>query len=293
MVSPTEVAQQAIFGLGIGAVYALVGLGFSLIYRSTGMLSFVHPQFVMLGSVVGFTVTISWGVPLPLAVVPVGLFTGAVGYLIDQIGVRPIRRQGGQLISLILATLGWGIIVVTVVELAFGTDQRTYGTLSPPWTVFGLSVRWQMLVALASALVLVGLLRLFLLHTRQGRAVRAVGEDPSTAALMGIDVERTMGLSAGIGGALGGVAGILFGWLFFAGIAVDIVGFKSLAGAVIGGFGSLPGAVVGGVLVGVAENIFGLVFETAWRDVFVFGSVIVVLLIRPRGLLGRREHVRT
>lgn len=291
----SDLPQHVVFGLGLGAIYALVALGFSLIYRTMGLLSFVHPQFVMLGSVFGYSAVIKLDLPLWLAIVPVGVATGLASFLVDQIGLRPIRHRRGAEISMILATVGWGIVLVQLVRLTYGTNALSLreDRPRPPVEVLGVEIRWDTILVLAAVAVLVTVLVLFLRSTRTGRAVRAVGESDATAALMGINVERTYGLSAFIGGMLGGVAGIFVGWLFVAGISAGVIGIKGLAAAVVGGFGSLPGAVVGGLAIGVVDNLIGVEVSTLWRDAVVFALVIAVLLLRPEGLFGRRRHVRS
>jgi branched-chain amino acid transport system permease protein len=196
---------------------------------------------------------------------------------------------------MILATVGWGIVLVQLVRLTYGTNALSLREERPrpPFEIPGVEVRWDTVLVLAAVAVLVTVLVLFLRTTRTGRAVRAVGESDSTAALMGINVERTYGLSAFIGGMLGGVAGIFVGWLFVAGISAGVIGIKGLAAAVVGGFGSLPGAVVGGLAIGVIDNLIGVEISTLWRDAVVFALVIAVLLVRPQGLFGKRRYVRS
>lgn len=286
-----DLPQQIVFGLGLGAIYALVAIGFSLTYRTMGLLSFVHPQYVMLGSVFGYTALVTLGLPLWAGVVPVGVATGLVALLIDQLGLRPIRRRGGLEIAMILATVGWGIVLVEAVrqDWAYGPSALSLrGGSRPPFTVLGVQVRWDTLATLGTAALLVGGLSVFLRTTRIGRAVRAVGESRETAALMGINAEAMFAVSAGVSGLLGGVAGLLVGWLFSAGIATGAIGVKALAAAVVGGFGSLPGALAGGLLVGIFDNVVGVDVSATWRDAIVFGLIIGVLLVRPSGLLRRR-----
>jgi branched-chain amino acid transport system permease protein len=289
------VPQQIVFGLGLGAIYGLVAIGFSLIYRTSGLLSFVHPQYLMLGSVFGYTGLVTLHLQLWQAAVPVGLATALVSLAVDQIGLRPIRRRGGSEIAMILATVAWGIILVELArqDWAYGPSALSLRTNArPPLHVLGIEVRWDTIGVLACGAVLAGALALFLRRTRTGRAVRAVGESGSTASLMGIDVERALGTSAAISGLLGGVAGLLVGYLFSAGIATGTIGVKALAAAVIGGFGNVPGAIVGGLLLGVFDNIVAADISATWRDAIVFGLIIVVLLVRPGGLFGRGGAAR-
>jgi branched-chain amino acid transport system permease protein len=293
--SLSDLPQQIVFGLGLGAIYGLVAIGFSLIYRTMGLLSFVHPQYVMLGSVFGYTGLVTVHLQLWQAAVPVGIATALVSLAVDQVGLRPVRRRGGSEIAMILATVAWGIILVEVARQSWAYGPSALSLRSgarPPIHVLGIEVRWDTIGVLLCGAVLAGALALFLRRTRTGRAVRAVGESNSTAALMGIDVERMLGVSAAISGFLGGVAGLLVGYLFSAGIATGTIGVKALAAAVIGGFGNVPGAIAGGLLLGVFDNIVAADVSATWRDAIVFGLIIVVLLVRPGGLFGRGKFVR-
>ncbi len=283
----TQLPQQIVFGVGLGAIYGLVAIGFSLVYRTMGLLSFVHPQFVMLGSVFGYTAVVTLGLQLWIAVVPVGLATGLAATVVDQIGLRPIRRRKGSEIAMILATVAWGIILVELVRQswAYGPSALSLRTGSrPPLHLLGIEIRWDTIGTLATAALLAALLALFLRRTNAGRALRAVGENSQTASLMGIDVEHTLALAAAVSGFLGGVAGLLIGYLFSAGIATGSIGVKALAAAVAGGFGNVPGAVLGGLLVGVFDNVVAADISSSWRDAIVYGLIIVVLLLRSVGL---------
>ena len=286
------VPQQVVFGLGLGAIYALVAIGFSLIYRTMGLLSFVHPQFVMLGSVFGYTALVTLDLPLWVAAVPVGLLTALVSVAVDQVGLRPIRRRGGTDIAMILATVAWGIVLVEVVRQSWAYGPNALSLRSgarPPFHVLGVAVRWDTVGTLGTAAVLALALALLLKRTAAGRALRAVGESSRTASLMGIDVERTLALAAAISGFLGGVAGLLVGYLFSAGIASGAIGVKALAAAVIGGFGNVPGAVVGGLLLGVFDNVVAADVSATWRDAIVYGLIIAVLVLRAGIVVGRRR----
>ena len=293
--SLSQLTQQIVFGLGLGAIYALVAIGFSLIYRTMGLLSFVHPQFVMLGSVFGYTALVTFDLDLWQAAVPVGIATALASVVVDQIGIRPIRHRGGTEISMILATVAWGIILVELVSQpwAYGPSALSLrSTARPPFELLGITIRWDTVGALATAAVLAGALAVFLKRTTAGRALRAVGESSHTAALMGINIERTFALAAGISGFLGGVAGLLIGYFFSAGIATGSIGVKALAAAVIGGFGNVPGAVLGGLLLGIFDSVVAADVSATWRDAIVYGLIIAVLLIRAGLPLRRRIFAR-
>jgi branched-chain amino acid transport system permease protein len=291
----TDLLQQIVFGLGLGAIYGLVAMGFSLIYRTMGLLSFVHPQFVMLGSVFGYTALVTLDLELWQAAVPVGLATALAALAVDQVGLRPIRRRRGSEIAMILATVAWGIVLVEVVrqDWAYGPSALSLrSSARPPIHVLGVEVRWDTLGVLACGAALAVGLALFLRRTRAGRALRAVGESSHTAALMGIDVERTLALAAAVSGFLGGVAGLLVGYLFSAGIATGTIGVKALAAAVIGGFGNVQGALVGGLLLGVFDSVVAADVSATWRDAIVYALIIVILLLRAGVTFRRRVLAR-
>jgi branched-chain amino acid transport system permease protein len=291
----SDLLQQIVFGLGLGAIYGLVAMGFSLIYRTMGLLSFVHPQFVMLGSVFGYTALVTLHLELWQAAIPVGVATALASLIVDQVGLRPIRRRGGTEIAMILATVAWGIVLVEIVRQnwAYGPNALSLRSEArPPIHVLGIDIRWDTLGVLACGAVLAGGLALFLRHTRAGRALRAVGESSQTASLMGIDVERTLALAAAVSGFLGGVAGLLVGYLFSAGIATGTIGVKALAAAVIGGFGNVQGALVGGLVLGVFDSLIAADVSATWRDAIVYALIIVILLLRAGGTLRRRVLAR-
>jgi branched-chain amino acid transport system permease protein len=292
LLASAEVPQQIVFGLGLGAIYALVALGFSLIYRSMGLLSLVHPQYVMLGSVFGYSFLVKFGLPLWSTVIPVALATGLASVVVDQIGMRPIRYRRGAEIAMIIATIGWGIVLVQTVSLTYGTDALSLrGAEShSPFSVLGVTIRWDTAAVLVTAAIFTTAFTLFLRLTRTGRAMRAVGENQKVAALMGINVERMLAGSAFVSGALGGVAGLYVGYIFVAGITAGDIGIKGLAAAVLGGFGNLPGALIGGFLFGLLDNLVAVYVNASWRDAIVFGFMILVLLVLPSGLLGRRRY---
>src|SRR5690349_3922635 len=166
-----DLPQQIVFGLGLGAIYALVAIGFSLIYRTMGLLSFVHPQFVMLGSVFGYTALVELHLALWEAAIPVGIATGLVSVAVDQVGLRPIRRRGGTEIAMILATVAWGIILVEVVrqDWAYGPSALSLrSSARAPFHVLGIEIRWDTLGTLATAAVLAVALAVFLRRTTAG-----------------------------------------------------------------------------------------------------------------------------
>ena len=184
----SDLLQQIVFGLGLGAIYGLVAMGFSLIYRTMGLLSFVHPQFVMLGSVFGYTALVTLHLELWQAAVPVGLATALASLAVDQVGLRPIRRRGGTEIAMILATVAWGIVLVEIVRQSWAYGPSALSLRSearPPIHVLGIDIRWDTLGVLACGAALAGGLALFLRHTRAGRALRAVGESSQTAVADG------------------------------------------------------------------------------------------------------------
>jgi branched-chain amino acid transport system permease protein len=283
----SEFAGQLLFGLAIGSIYALVAIGFSMIYRATGLLHFAHPDLMMIGGMVGYTLATRTALPMPVLFVVSGLTVAGLSYLIDRVGFRPMRRQGASL-NLVIATIGWSIILVNVAIFVWGTAPLSY---PEPYLPKGTSVGGVVIVPQNLVMVGVGLaamvaLHLFFTRTVVGQALRATAENPVAAQLMGIPVERMMALTFLLSGFLAGGAGVLVASIVYANFDLGLIGIKSFAAAVLGGFGHVGGAMVGGLLLGVVETIGAFYVSSAYKDIIAYTLLIVVLLLRPQGIFG-------
>ncbi len=280
--------EQLIVGLTVGATYSLIAIGFSLIFRAAGLLNFAHPDTMMIGAMVGYTVT-TRGWPLPMAVVVGALASSVAAVVVDQTAISPIRRRRGPIINQIIATLGWSIILANAAMLIWGPHPIAY----PPtlagvmWKVSGVPIALQNVFILGAGVLIMFLLQLFFKRARLGYAMRATADDPETALLMGIDTRRILTATMVLAGALAGMAGVFIASLFYASFDLGTFGLRTFAAAVLGGFGDVVGAMLGGLILGVAETLGAAYFASAYRDVIAFGIAILVLLVRPHGLLGR------
>ncbi len=282
-----EFVGQVIFGLAIGAIYSLIAIGFTMIFRATGLLHFAHPDLMMIGAMIGYTLATRTHMPLLGLFVLAGTAVAILSALIDRIGFRPMRRRGA-LVNLIIATIGWSIVLVNVAIFIWGVAPLAYpqqylpkGTL-----IRGLVIVPQNLLMLVVGLVAMVALQQFFTRTRTGQALRATAENPVAAQLMGIKVDRMMTLTFLLSGFLAGGAGVLVASIVYANFDLGLIGIKSFAAAVLGGFGQVGGAMVGGLLLGLIEVLGAFYISSAFKDLIAYTLLILVLLLRPTGLFA-------
>jgi branched-chain amino acid transport system permease protein len=286
------VAQQLVNGLFLGAVYALFAIGYTLVFGVLDILNLAHAAIFMLAAFAAWSL-IGAGVPLavaaPLAIAGAGL----LGIVLDRIAFAPLRRRGAPSLIALISSIGMAIIFGAIARGIYGPDERrfTLGFLqAPPLHAGPLTFTIVQLVILANAIVFMLGLAWVMRSTALGRGIRAVAEDRVAAALLGIDLERTIAATFFIASALGGVAGILTA-LQYNSVQVDMGGqieLKGLAVIVLGGMGSITGAVIGGFVIGMVETlavVFGL---SEWRDAISYGVMFLILILRPTGLFGKR-----
>ncbi len=282
-----EFAGQVIFGLAIGSIYSLVAIGFSMIFRATGLLHFAHPDLMMIGAMIGYTVATRTHAPLLGVFVVAGVGVAILSAAIDRIGFRPLRRKG-SLVNLIIATIGWSIVLVNIAIFVWGTEPLAYPQQYLPkgTRVAGLVVVPQNLLMLAVGVVAMAGLQLFFSRTRVGQALRATAENPTAARLMSIPVDRMMTLTFLLSGFLAGGAGVLVASIVYANFDLGLIGIKSFAAAVLGGFGQIGGAMVGGLVLGLIEALGAFYISSAFKDLIAYALLILVLLVRPTGLFS-------
>ncbi len=286
------IAQQIVNGLILGSMYALVAIGFSMIYGIIRLINFAHGDVVMIGAFV--TLALMQVAGLPFVLVAAGaLAAGAVvGVLIERGAFRPMR--GAPQVTGFIASLAVSIMLQNLGILLLTAQPRNFtfpAALQRVINAGPVSFRVIDLVIMVSALGLMVMVMLLVRRTRLGMAMRATAENLDVARLMGININRTILAAFAMGSALAGIAGLMWGGKFG---QIDpllgyVPGLKSFVAAVIGGVGSIPGAILGGYILGLAEVLFvGLLppIYSAYRDAFVFGTLIVILLIMPNGLLG-------
>ena len=293
--------QLLVNGVTLGSVYALIALGYSMVYGILKLLNFAHGDVYMVGAFIGFGVLTAGGGPLA-PVMPVWLLvtcmflaamlgSGLLGLGIERFAYRPLRDA--PRIAPLISALGVSFFLQNSALLVFGASFRNYDT----YTLIGFAgvqVKTIFLSAVqilvwSTAVLLMTLLTLLVGRTRIGKAMRATAFDREAAAMMGIEVDRVIASTFFIGSALAGAAGVMFGLMFlqifhFMGF---LAGLKGFTAAVVGGIGSIPGAMLGGLLVGLTEAYATGYVSGSWSDLIVFGTLIFVMLVRPQGLLGR------
>jgi branched-chain amino acid transport system permease protein len=283
----SEFVGQVVFSLAIGAIYGLIAVGFSMIYRSTGLLHFAHPDLMMIGGMVGYTLATRTELPLPVLFAASGLAVAVLSVAIDRLALRPMRRRAAP-VNLVIATIGWSIILVNLALFVWGTAPLSYpeGYLPKGVRVAGVVIVPQNLAMLGVALVAMAALHVFFGRTVTGQAMRAAAENPVAAQLMGIRVERMMVLTFALSGFLAGGAGVLVASIVYANFDLGLIGVKAFAAAVLGGFGHVGGAVAGGLVLGVLETMGAFYVSSAFKDLIAYTLLVLILLVRPHGLFG-------
>jgi len=286
-------------GLAVGGIYALIALGYTMVYGVLKLINFAHGDLFTIGAYLGLTLLASLALTdsvgavaglLLLAVMVMGL-VGVIGILLDRAAYKPLRTS--PRLSAVVSALGASIVFSNTIMLVYGPRPRVYPQgLLPTHVldVFGLSIPVMRLVILATSLVLMIGLYIFIQKTRTGTAIRAAAIDQDAARLMGINVDRVIMLVFFIGPALGGAAGLMVG-LHYGQISFTmgwLYGLKAFTAAILGGIGNIPGAMVGGLLLGVIESMGAAYISNAWKDAIAFFVLILILIVRPTGLLGER-----
>jgi branched-chain amino acid transport system permease protein len=283
-----DLLQFLFAGITSGAIYALIALGFCVVHNTMQIVNFTQVDFVSLGGMFLFTGLFRSRLPMPLALAAAVAAVALVGMAVERFGIRPARSQNH--LVLIFLTIGISIILRGVMKLAWGKNRMAVPPLTdqPPLRVAGAAILPQALYILAITALAIGLLVLFFRRTRMGLTMRAVASNPTAAALTGIQVGRVKAVSFALAGALGGLAGVLITPITTLSYDVGVLlGLKGFAAAILGGFGSFPGAVLGGVGLGLLESLSAGYLSSAYKDVTAFVVLLLVLFIRPRGLLGR------
>jgi branched-chain amino acid transport system permease protein len=295
--------QQLINGLSLGAIYGLIAIGYTMVYGIIGMINFAHGDVFMLGafhSLIVFLVLgllgVSW-VPLALVMVLIVavLLTATWGWTIERVAYRPLR-QSTRLAPLISA-IGMSIFLSNMVQLLQGArgkplhTQISGGFILMERENFAVGISYMQIMIMLITIALMTGFTLMITRTSLGRAQRACEQDKKMAALLGVNIDRTISLTFVIGASLAAVAGLMV--TLYYGIIDFYIGFvagiKAFTAAVLGGIGSLPGAMLGGVLIGLIEAFWSAYFSVEYKDVAAFGVLVMVLIFRPSGLLGRPE----
>lgn len=289
--------QQLLNGLTIGMVYALIALGYTMVYGVLQLINFAHGEVFMVGGVLALTAvglaTSLWA-GLPFWVILLFLFLFSIlgcsllGSAIERTAYRPLR--GSPKLTALISSIGMSFVLQNAVMLLYGSKEQSMPDVLPRWQLDlgGVTVSLIQLIIFACALSLMAFLTLFIKRTRVGKAMRAASENPEAASLMGISVNGVIRTTFVLGSGLAAVGGSLFAMNYGSLNFHDgyLAGIKAFTAAVFGGIGSIPGAMIGGVLLGVFEGFGAGYISSEWKDVFAFGLLILLLLFRPSGILG-------
>ncbi len=282
---------QLINGLNAGAIYALIALGYTMVYGIAKMLNFAHGDIIMVGSYTVFVAVSSLKFPPYLSILVGIIVCMVLGVVIEKVAYKPLRNASS--LTVLITAIGVSYFLQSLSLLIFGSQQRSFQSLVSfrGFEIGSFRMSGEAIVTLSVTVVIMIALTLFIKKTKTGRAMLAVSEDKGAAELMGVNVNKTISITFAIGSGLAAVAGILYSssYGFIGPYMGSMTGIKAFIAAVIGGIGSIPGAMLGGILLGVIESLSKAYISTDLSDAIVFGILILVLLIRPAGLMGKRR----
>lgn len=279
--------NQLINGISIGSVYALVALGYTMVYGIVKLINFAHGDIIMLGSYFILIFTKSMGMPFWLSVIASMLFCAIFGVLIEKVAYKPLRKA--PRISALITAIGVSILLQNIVILIKPDPLPFPNALAGSVRFLGTDIGYVNIITIIVSFALMIILTLFIKYTKAGKAMRAVSEDEGASTLMGINVNNTIALTFAIGSALAAVGGGLYGvsYKLIEPTIGSVFGLKAFIAAVIGGIGTIPGAVIGGLIMGIVETFTKAYISTNLTDVIVFAVLILILLVKSSGLLGK------
>ncbi len=283
--------QQLINGITIGSVYALVSIGFTMVFGVLELTNFANGSLYMLGAYLSLMLYNATGVNFFLAFFVSILLTGGAGFLLDRLALRRLRRKNAPKLTALITTLGMSMIFDNFIMLVFGSETKSFPNQFNfgSFEIGGAVVSWVQIIILLTALILMLLLSFVVYKTKVGKAMLCTAQNAEAARLMGINVNSVIAFTFIISGVLACISGNLVG-MYYQTVSVTMgatVGMKTFASAILGGVGVLPGAMVGGLLVGIIETFAAGYISSGYRDAIAFLVLIVVLLVRPAGLLGK------
>ena len=287
-----NILQYCINGISIGSIYAIIALGYTMVYGIAKMLNFAHGDVIMVGAYICYCVTNYLGLPPIVGVLASMAVCTVLGIIIEGLAYKPLR--GTPSLAVLITAIGVSYFLQNAAQLIWSSSPKSFTSVVSnikPFHLFGsLTVTGEVLVTVAASVAIMLGLTWFTGKTRIGKSMRAVSEDRDAAQLMGINVNKTISITFAIGSALAAVAGVLM----CSSIPVlmpttgSMPGIRAFTAAVLGGIGSIPGAMLGGILLGIIETFAKAFLSTQFSDAFVFGVLIVILLVKPAGLLGKR-----
>ena len=288
----TVFIQYLVNGLSMGSVYAIIALGYTMVYGIAKMLNFAHGDVIMVGAYVSFCATSYLGLPGWASVILSCVVCTVLGVLIEGLAYKPLRQAGP--LAVLITAIGVSYFLQNAAQLLWGATPKNFTSLvtfQVPEFLAKFNVSAVSLVTIVACLVIMAGLMFFTGKTKMGKAMRAVSEDKEAAVLMGINVNSTIALTFAIGSGLAAVASLMYCAAYpqVSPMMGAMLGLKAFVAAVLGGIGSIPGAMIGGFAIGLLEALVSAVGLSIWKDGVVFAILIVVLLVKPTGILGRPQ----
>ena len=286
--------SQLIIGLSLGSIYALIALGYSMVYGIILLLNFAHGDVIMVGAYICFYATTRFELPAIVGVILAIIVCTVLGIVIERLAYKPLREAPS--LAVLITAIGMSYLLQNLALLIWGSAPKSFTSVVSiePLRLFGgqLGVTGETLVTIVTSAVIMVALTLFVNKTKVGHAMHAISEDKGAAQLMGINVNATISLTFAIGSALAAVAGVLLcsAYPTLMPTTGAMPGIKAFVAAVFGGIGSIPGAMLGGVLLGIIESLSKAYISSQMADAIVFGVLIIVLLVRPAGILGKQTR---
>ena len=289
-----EFIQQLINGLALGSVYALLALGYTMVYGIIQLVNFAHGEIYMIGAFAGFYSATTLKLPLIPTLLVAMAVSSLAGIIIEKIAYKPLRNS--PRITLLITAIGVSLLLQNSMRILVGSDPKPFPDLinAGALNIGAVQIQWKTILMFLVSALLVIVLQFIVYKTKLGKAMRAASQDIEAASLMGINVNNTISFTFALGSALAGIAGVLVA-ISYPSITPYIgvmPGLKSFVAAVLGGIGSIPGALVGGLLIGILETLSKAYISTSFSDAIVFGILILILLIKPSGLLGKKANVK-
>lgn len=285
----TEFFQQLINGLSIGSIYALIALGYTMVYGIIKLINFAHGDIYMLGAYIGFIATAQLHMGFFPALILAMVICAVLGVVIERIAYKPLRNA--TRIAALITAIGVSYFIEYSTQKVMGPGVKTYPAVlsNETFHVFGLQIQMQQIYILITTIVLMLLLQFIVKKTKVGRSMRAVSVDADAAKLMGINVNATISYTFAIGSALAGAAGVLVGIYYntINPLMGMVPGIKAFVAAVFGGIGIIPGAMFGGFFIGIVEALVTAYGSSLYKDAVVYAILILILIIKPAGLLGK------
>lgn len=281
-------------GISLGSVYALIALGYTMVYGIAKMLNFAHGDVIMIGGYVVFVTVSTMGLPPLVGILLAVVVCTALGVTIEKVAYKPLRMASP--LAVLITAIGVSYLLQNVALLIFGANTKSFTTVVkvPPIKLADgqLTISGETIVTIVTCVIIMVVLTTFIKKTKAGQAMLAVSEDKGAAQLMGINVNGTISLTFAIGSALAAIAGVLLcsAYPSLTPYTGSMPGIKAFVAAVFGGIGSIPGAFIGGLLLGIIENLSKAYISSQMADAIVFAVLIVVLLVRPTGLLGKKMN---